>query len=122
MTVSEAIARVDMIRPNGVPMAEKLRRLSELDGRIKLEIIDTHEGGEDISFTPYTEADNERELLIPAPYDDIYLHYLSMHIALSQGEGKAYNAAATLFNTALRDYKIYYNANNMPRQARKRVF
>lgn len=122
MTVSEAIARVDLIRPNVTPEAEKLRLLSELDGKIKIEIIDTHEGGENITFAPYTDADGERSLLVPAPHDGIYLHYLSMHIAYAQRESKAYNAASVLFNTALADYKRYYNANNMPRQARKRVF
>ncbi|MBE6693385.1 MAG: M20 family metallopeptidase [Ruminococcaceae bacterium] len=122
MTVSEAIARVDTLKPNDISLDEKLRWLSELDGRIKLEVIDTHEGGGEVGFRPYTQDNTDAVLLVPFPHDDIYIHWLSMQISYVQGELKKYNAAAALYNSALSGFKQYYNSVHMPRQARKRVF
>ena len=48
MTIMEAINRIDAIKPNGYPQLEKIRWLSTLDGNIKANIIDTHEGGEKV--------------------------------------------------------------------------
>ena len=39
MTIMEAIHRLDVVKPNGYPQAEKIKWLSTLDGIIKAEII-----------------------------------------------------------------------------------
>ena len=44
MTIIEAINRIDAIKPNNYTQQEKTSWLSTLDGVIKKEIIDTHEG------------------------------------------------------------------------------
>lgn len=46
MTINEAIQAVDSLKPNGYSELEKIGWLSELDGTIKAEIIDTHEGAD----------------------------------------------------------------------------
>lgn len=45
MTIDEAIELCDRMKPNHYEKEDKLRWLSELDGRIRIEILDTHEGG-----------------------------------------------------------------------------
>ena len=121
MTVQEAIARADSLRDNRMSMDEKIRLLSTLDGRIKQEVIDTHEGGNNETFKPYDENDMGRDLLVFAPYDDLYVRYLDMHILLGMGEYDKYNAAAVVYDQAMQAFRAHYNATHMPRQVRGRV-
>ena len=55
MTIIEAINRVDSVKPNTYSQQDKVHWLSNLDGVVKREIIDTHEGGEDVKFEGYNE-------------------------------------------------------------------
>ena len=121
MTVQEAISRVDALRPNVMSVAEKVRLLSTLDGRIKNEVIDTHEGGSNETFKPYDENDATRELLVSAPYDELYIRYLDMHILLGMGEYDKYNSAAVIYDQAMQDFRAAYNRAHLPRQVRKRA-
>ena len=93
MTIFDVINRIDAIKPNSYTQLEKIRALSTLDGIIKNSIIDTHEGSEDVVFGGYTQETNlTTELLVPAPYDDIYLRWLEMQIDYANGEyGKFWN-------------------------------
>ena len=50
MTIIEAINRADRLKPNTYSQQDKVNWLSTLDGIVKKEIIDTHEGGEDVRF------------------------------------------------------------------------
>ena len=70
MTRMEAINRIDAVKPNVYGQEEKLRWLSVLDGIVKKEIIDTHEGAQTVAPETGTEA----ELLAPYPYNDMYIH------------------------------------------------
>ncbi len=115
MTIIEAITRVDTLKPNSYGQTDKIKWLSELDGAIKAEIIDTHEGGENISFSGYAEnADLSTVLLVPAPYDEIYLRYLEMQIDYANNEYGKYNNSTVMYNTAYNAYQRYYNRNHMP--------
>lgn len=121
MTILEAINRVDTTKPNSYTQTEKVDWLSTLDGIIKKEIIDTHEGGENIVFEGYTpDTSLDTVLLVPAPYDDIYIRWLESRIDYANGEYGKYNNSATAYNTALETYSLYYNRNNMPKHTTKR--
>ena len=101
MTIMEALYRIDEVKPNSYSQSEKIKWLSSLDGVIKTEIIDTHEGGEGVVFEGYNEnSDIAIELLVPAPYDDIYLRWLEMQIDYANGEYGKYNNSITMYNTA----------------------
>ena len=50
MQLLEAINKIDALKPNTYSPDEKIWWLSELDGMIKKEIIDTHEGGKSVEF------------------------------------------------------------------------
>jgi hypothetical protein len=116
MTVMEAIGHVDAVKPNGYSQNEKLRWLSVLDGTVKAEIIDTHEGAENVIFAPYGEhTDFLQELLVPAPYDEVYIRWLEAQIDYASGEYGKYNNSVKLFNTAYAAYEKYYNRTHLPR-------
>lgn len=116
MTILEAINKVDNTKPNSYTQPEKVNWLSTLDGIIKNEIIDTHEGGEAIAFNGYdSDTDLGTVLLVPAPYDDIYIRWLESRIDYANGEYGKYNNSASAYNTAFKAYSRYYNRVNMPK-------
>ena len=118
MTIHEAIAKIDVLKPNKYGYAEKINWISNLDGVIKREIIDTHEGGENIVFNGYSEdTDINTILLVPAPYDDIYVRYLEMQIDYLNGETNKYSNSFILYNKMYVNFCNYYNRNYIPKGA-----
>ena len=115
MTIMEAIYRADAQKPNVYHQEEKIRWLSALDGLVKKEIIDTHEGGESVAFKGYDNiSDLNTELLIPAPYDEVYIHWIEMHVDYANAEFGKYNNSKAMYNTALLAYEKYYNRTHKP--------
>jgi hypothetical protein len=123
MTIFDAINRIDAIKPNSYTQLEKVRALSTLDGIIKNSIIDTHEGSEDVVFAEYTQETNlTTELLVPAPYDVIYLYWLESTIDYWNGETGKYNNSIELYNTAYSEFEKYYNRTHMPKGKKFKYF
>ena len=121
MTIAEAISKVDALKPNTFTPEDKVGWLSTLDARVKSQIIDTHECNQPFYFYGYDSlADQETELLVPAPYDEMYLRWLEAMIDYHNGEDERYNNAITLFNNAFDGYKKYYTRNHMPLEKGKR--
>ena len=115
MTIIDAITRVDRLKPNGYSQSDKVWWLSTLDGTVKVEVIDTHEGGEDVLFAGYNdETLLTTELLVPAPYDNVYIHYLEMQIDYANGEYGKYNNSLSMFEAAMTAFKKYYNREHKP--------
>lgn len=115
MTILDAIHRVDTLKPNSYSQIQKINWLSALDGVVKNEIIDTHEGGESVSYKPYIESELTTPLLIPAPYDDIYIRWLEAQIDYANGEYGKYQNSMTMYNSAYTVYERYYNRTHMPK-------
>lgn len=115
MTIGEALAAFK--RYNGIMSEEEqIAALSALDGRIKNEIIDTHEGGEAVSYTPYTaKTARDTALLAPHPYDVLYINFLVANEALRREEAERYNNALYVFNNAFTDFRKAYNRTHMPK-------
>ena len=116
MTVIGAINHIDAIKPNTYNLTEKIRWLSMLDGLIKAEIIDSHEGGESVEYTGYNDSSIAIELLVPAPYDDIYIKWLEAQIDYANGEYGKYNNSITMFNNAYLTFEKYYHRTHLPKQ------
>lgn len=114
MTIMEAIYRIDEVKPNSYSQSEKIKWLSALDGIVKKDIIDTHEGGEEVVFEGYEDSDLNKELLVPAPYDDVYLRWLEARMDYANGEFSRYNNSITMYNTAYSAYANHYNRTHMP--------
>lgn len=116
MTIIEAINGIDSLKPNSYPQQDKVRWLSILDGTIKTEIIDTHEGAEGVIFNGYEDVNLfDTVLLVPAPYDDIYIKWLEAQIDYANGETAKYNNSMVMYNTAYTAFERYYNRTHMPK-------
>jgi hypothetical protein len=110
-----AINHIDAVKPNSYGQDEKVRWLSALDGVIKAEIIDTHEGAERVTFREYDETTPlTQDLLVPHPYDDVYIRWLEAQIDYASGEYGRYNNSITMYNSAYTAYEKYYNRTNKP--------
>lgn len=117
MTVGQCITMVDALKPNKFTKADKLKWLSDIDGMIVRELIDTHENSPlTEAFTPYTESDDDRVLIAPAPYDVLYRWYLESQIDLGNMEIGKYNNSSNLFNQSYQTYTDHYNRTHLARQ------
>ena len=116
MTLIEAINRIDSFKPNTYVQTDKIKWLSNLDGIIKKEIIDTHEGSEEVIFDGYdVDTALDTVMLVPAPYDDIYLKWLEAQIDYVNGDTAKYNNSMTMYNSAYSAFERYYNRTHMPK-------
>lgn len=123
MTIIEAINHVDTVKPNIYGQTEKIKWLSDIDGMIKAEIIDTHEDGHDISFNGYNEATAlTQQLLAPAPYDKLYIYYLEMKIDYANNEYGKYNNTLSMYNEAYKAFQRYYNGRHKPKSSGRFLF
>lgn len=123
MTIIEAINKIDTFKPNSYSQLDKIKWLSELDGIIKHEIIDTHEGGSEIIFNGYNEnTDISMKLLVSAPHEDIYIRWLESKIDYNNAEYGKYNNSSIAFNNAYSAFERYYNRHNMPIQNSLKFF
>lgn len=125
MKIEDAIAEVDSLKPNMFEEKEKIKWLSRLDRRIYEEIILTHEyndGEEEVSFSGYTADDNEKELLVGEPYDELYIHWLEAQIDYNNMEYESFNASNALFESTYSAFRNAYNRSHMPKSVKKNYF
>lgn len=115
MTIIEAINRIDSLKPNSYTQPDKIAWLSNLEGIIKSEIIDTHEGSESVNFNGYdVDTPLDTVMIVPAPYDDIYLKWLEAQIDYTNGDTAKYNNSMTMYNTVYSAFQRQYNRTHMP--------
>ena len=113
MTINQLMTLVDDLTPNQYSAAHKLRWLNEVEHTVARELVLTHEGGRDFTFTPYAAA-GDTELIAPAPYDRIYPLYLTGRIHWHNGETDRYNDTAAAFQQAWDEYRNWYNRTRAP--------
>ena len=115
MKIREAIAQVDESLANVCTQKNKISWLNQLDHRVKTKIIDTHEGREKVRFDGYdAETDTETELLVYAPYDEMYLRWLEAKIYYANQEEARYNNAMDLFEALWAEFRNDYNRTHIP--------
>ena len=123
MKIIEAISAIDALKQNTYTQSETVACLSNVDSKVKRLIIDTHEGGEDVTFTGYNDTtDLETELLVPAPFDEVYLRWLEAMIDYNNGEYGKYNNSINMYNTAYEGFQNHYNRTHMPKGERNKYF
>ena len=94
MTVQQAMAMADELRPNMIEDKTKAFWLYELDGRV----------AEMMEITPPAfDFPKSHDLLLQAPYESVYVRYLTAMIDYYQGEMSLYDGDMTLFNAAMKD-------------------
>jgi hypothetical protein len=108
-TLNEVIDRVDAIKLNPFRPEEKTAWLSEIDGKISLNLLGVAEAA------TYTYPDDsDKELLVGAPYDRLYDYYLYSMIDFNSREYENYNNSTDMFNEAYEEYAKWYRRNNRP--------
>ena len=123
MTLIEAINAIDALKPNTYTQCDKIKWLSRLDGKVKREIIDTHEDSEAVVFNGYDEdTPLDTELLADSPYDEIYLGWLEAQIDFANKEYAKYNNSILMFNNSYDAYFRYYNRTHLPLSAPRKYF
>ena len=109
MKICEAIAQINSLKPNTYSDKQKIYWLSQLEAMVKVQVIDTHEGGDRIPFDGFTEdTDTQTQLFMPAPFDMAYIYWLEAQIHYANEDIDMYNSAIMMFNTAFREYKDHY--------------
>lgn len=111
-TMNSVIAYVDSIRPNAYDEAFKCAHISKLDGIISKEVMQYDEA---ITYSIPEDADTE--LLVQAPYDDIYSLYVMAMIDFANKEYGSYNNAMRMFNDRFESFKKDYIRSNLPPSA-----
>ena len=123
MTINEAINKFLKARPTAqLSQDMMIEALSRLDRLVKLNIIDTHEGGELVFYEDYNQnTDVDTVLLIPAPYDDIYIDWLDIKNELLVKDYKRYNNACEVYDRKFTEFSAFYNRTHMPLETGRRL-
>ena len=115
MTIKEAITRLDALKFNTYTQEDKVEWLSRLDSAVKLQIIDSHGGADNVTFNGYDEdTPDNTVLLVPAPYDEVYLRWMEAQIDYHNGEYDKFNNSIIMYNTAFDAYQKHYTRTHMP--------
>lgn len=123
MTIDECIAEVDRVHPNKVPLDIKIGWLSRIDQYVFEEIIRGREGSDGMTFKAYTMDDGQKTLLVPPPYDELYVHRLDSNISFEEREDERQANAMALYNQTMQDYaKKYMREHRAKPQPRPKYY
>ena len=116
MTIHEAITQLDILKHNTFTDADKIAWLSQLDGRIRADVMDTHEGGPEEPFTGYDPmTPRDTALLVPFPDDGLYVAYLQVMVDYHNGEIEKYNNSSTVYRSYYNQFRCRYTRTHMPK-------
>jgi len=132
MTIIQAVNEVDNLKPNMYELTDKIKWLSRLDRRIFEQIILTHELSEeeqepyrnddgDLVFEGYDENDQDKELIVHEPYDELYTHWLSAQIDWNNREFIGFNSSNAMFEATYGAFRNAFNQTHMPK-GRKKIY
>lgn len=107
MTPKKAIEIVDRLKPNSYGEEDKLRWINELDGMVQKLVIQSDK----VTECAYPE-DMDKELIVTAPFDDVYILFLEAKIDYHNREYANYNNSAMMFEAQFSEYKKDYIRNH----------
>lgn len=116
MTVNEVITKVNKLKDNSMDETLIKGFIEDVDKRIFNEVVKTHH--DPITTQTFDERyplQNNSVILAPDEYAQFYEHYAIAQIDFFNGEYDRYNNNMFRYNTALRDYKAFYNRTHMPK-------
>lgn len=108
MKLSEAMARADELRPNMLSDEQKAVWLWSLDGQIAEMMHLPHR--------PLPWPEENPELLMPVPHDEIYQLYLICKIDYYNQEMGLYANDVAIYNAALEEAQAWWRRHNRPRE------
>jgi hypothetical protein len=113
MKIGEAITTLDELKANTYTRQNKIMWLSRLDNMVTVNVLRHYVGNEEFEFTGYDEnTDPETELLMPEPFAEAYIRYMSAQIDLHNADYEEYNNTVELFNDMYQQFKNWYNRNH----------
>ena len=117
MTLNEAISSFRETHVSAFDDEILVRWLSEAEYMVVDEVFLTHEDvpRRAASFCGYSFLkDRNTRLLIPEPYSQVYVDYLSMKSDISLSDIQRYNNSAALFYNSYSTFADWYNRCHMP--------
>lgn len=107
MTANKAIEIIDRLKVNTYSEEDKMRWINELDGMVQRLVFQQKE------VTPHIYPDDmDKELLIPAPFEDVYVSFLEAKIDYHNREYGNYNNSVAMFESQFSEYKKAYIREN----------
>ena len=103
MTPNKVIEKVDRLKPNPYNEEDKMGWINELDGMVQRLVIQSDK----VEQYSYPE-DMDKDLLIPPPFDDVYVLFLEAKIDYYNREYANYNNSAMMFESQFSEYKKAY--------------
>ena len=70
-------------------------------------------------FEGYNETDQDKELLVGEPYDEMYVHWLETQIDWNNMEYDGFNNSNAVFSSVYGDFYRSFNRTHMPLGGRK---
>lgn len=118
MTAGDALAQAAVLRPGARVSTEmRLGWLREADGLIRERFFarcDADPYG-DVGADRTQQPDEETELLVPAPFDALYPHYLCARIDAALGENDRYAGEQGQYNEILGQLAAWLRRSYPPR-------
>lgn len=117
MTINEAICAFRETHVSSFDDEILIRWLSELEYMAVDEVFLTHDGvpSRAASFCGYSFLnDRNAEMLIPEPFSQVYIDYLSMKSDIAVCDIQRYNNSAALFFNSYSGFADWYNRHHRP--------
>ena len=112
VTMNKVIEMVDRTNPNVYTEEDKYEWLKTVDGLVAHEVLQTEAPDYELP------RDADSPLLVPNPYDDMYLMYVSAMIYLHNREYDHYNNAVLVFQQRYEQFKAWYIQQHAAGKAR----
>lgn len=123
MTILEAIRRVDALQHNTFSQEEKVGWLAQVDALVTEELIRTHEDPDGKPFRVYDEQTPlDQELLVPPPFEELYLHYMQAMMDYHNAEYDRYNRSMGMYQSVWSAFTNFYNRTHRPLGQKYRYF
>lgn len=123
MTIGQALEEIGEIQPHSFGSERMIKWLRQLDTELYEKIIRAHERWEQVARPAYTAATpDDTVLLVPEPYDCIYLHWLQSRIDYAMAEFGRYNNSNAMCEADRQEYAAWYNRTHMPLQTGGKYF
>lgn len=108
-TLQQALTRIDAICPNAWDETAKLLWLNECENMIQTRILGV---APEQCITYDADTDRSTALLVPAPFDRLYVYYVIAMCDYAAHETAHYADSMMLFNAALDEYAKWYQRAN----------
>lgn len=112
MKVKEALAWVDEVKPNAFSDGVKIGWISRLEETLALEVFLM--APTEAAMLRCTGEDKETELLVDAPYDDLYTLWLAAKIDEANGEYNKYQNTMQTYNEHYANFLRWFGTTYDP--------